>query len=66
MTVTINGKVKEIGDNLNLEELLVLLSRANPDIIVELNGKIIPKEKRKDYKLNQEDRLELIQLVGGG
>ena len=66
MTVIINGEKKEIDDSLNLQEIVQLFSQHNQSIIVELNGTIIKKEKRKDYKVNPGDRLELIQLVGGG
>jgi len=66
MIVIINGEEKEMNESLNLEEIIKLFSNHNQTIIVELNGKIIKKEKRKDYKVNSGDRLELIQLVGGG
>ncbi len=38
-----------------------------PDqLVVEINEKVIPKEKWKDHQLFENDQVELIQFVGGG
>lgn len=66
MTVIINGGEKEIDDSLNLQEIVQLFSKHNQSIIVELNGKIIKKDKRSDFTLKEGDIVELIQMVGGG
>lgn len=66
MRVILNGEQKEITDSLSLQQFIQLFSKNNQALIVELNGKIIQNEKRKDCKLKAGDRLELIQLVGGG
>ena len=66
MKIIINGNEKEINDLQNLQEIVQLFSRDNQSTIVELNGKIIPLQQQKSRKLRPGDRLELIQLVGGG
>ena len=66
MKVFINGNEKEIDNSSNLQDIVQHFSRQSRAIIIELNGKIIKDEKRKDYKVHPGDKIELIQLVGGG
>ena len=35
-------------------------------VVVELNGKIIKKEEYRGIQLHEGDRVEILQLVGGG
>ncbi len=67
MKILINGKEKDIGDNiLNLNDFIDSILKNDKGKIIELNGKVIKKNGRKDILLKEGDRIELIQFMGGG
>ena len=66
MEICLNGEHKNLSDSLTVQEMLTELQIPAESLVVELNGKIL---QPADYPLtvfNHQDRLELIQFVGGG
>ncbi|MCQ9206879.1 MAG: cysteine synthase A [Omnitrophica bacterium] len=62
----LNGKKEEIEDNMLLSELLKL-KKIRPEVVtVELNDKVIEKEKYTETHLAPDDRLEFVYYMGGG
>ena len=35
-------------------------------VAVEVNGDLVPRERHPDFQLSNEDRVEVVTLVGGG
>lgn len=66
MTLTFNGKCLEVTDNLNAYDLIVQLGYKNQRIALEVNEVIIAKSKHTKFTLNEGDKVEIIQAVGGG
>jgi sulfur carrier protein len=66
MNITVNGKIKEINDCKNVEQLVSSLFEKNEGIIVELNEEIINRNHWKEQSLQEGDAIELLQLIGGG
>ncbi|MDO8577813.1 MAG: sulfur carrier protein ThiS [Dehalococcoidales bacterium] len=66
MLIKINGTESEIAGNLTLQSLLSTRKLAISAIIIELNGKIIDRELWGNTKLNPDDSLEVIRMIGGG
>lgn len=64
MEVIVNGK-SEAGDYTTVNELLIQRELDPKLVVVELNGKILPKT---DYNepLKTGDTLEIVQFVAGG
>ena len=66
MLIKINGTESEIADNLTIHSLLSARNTMGTAIIIELNGKIIDRELWENTKLNPDDSLEVIRMIGGG
>lgn len=66
MKITLNGK--EINNNgfKNLKELITSSFAKTEGIIVESNGTIIRKDRWHEHQLQENDKIEVIQFVGGG
>jgi sulfur carrier protein len=66
MTITVNGKERELSGRLTVGELLDSLELDAVHVAVELNRAILPKERFAETSLANGDRLEIVQFVGGG
>jgi thiamine biosynthesis protein ThiS len=66
IALTVNGKVREIGEPMTL---LAFLKAHNIDprlIAVEHNGEIVRRDRYDAVTLQAGDRLEIVHMVGGG
>lgn len=67
MQLTVNGKMFEANPNISIIELLKEKNVESPDMVsVEINGKIIRKEKYSQIELREDDRVEFLYFMGGG
>ncbi|MBQ7738450.1 MAG: sulfur carrier protein ThiS [Desulfovibrionaceae bacterium] len=65
MKIILNGEEREI-QNQSLTNLLQELNLDPKKIVAELNADIVPRDKYDQTFLKENDRLELVQFVGGG
>lgn len=66
MNIIINGETKEIAGEINLRELLKLLSLPSERIAIELNREVVRKKDWETIEVRDGDKLEVIHFVGGG
>ena len=69
MKFLINGEIKIINfkeSTPNLELLIAALGLNPKIIVVEFNGVILNQQRWKNQQLSNEDRLEIVTVVGGG
>ncbi len=69
MKFLINGEIKIINfqePTPNLELLIAALGLNPKIIVVEFNGVILNQQRWKNQQVNNEDRLEIVTVVGGG
>lgn len=66
MKLTVNGQPREVAASRKLDDLLQDLGITPETVVIELNRSIIPPEHVAATQLQDGDRLELIQFVGGG
>ena len=64
--IYINGKKKNINSDLNLINILEEYSLKNKLVAVEINQEVISKSDYKTKKINKDDRIEILELIGGG
>ena len=64
--IYINGKKKNINSNSNIINILEEYSLKNKMVAVEVNQEVIPKSNYKTKKINKNDRIEILELIGGG
>ena len=61
-----NGKKHQIKMGCNIQNLLKILKKDNNKVAVELNGEIADKNKYSKIYLNKNDKIEIVQFIGGG
>ncbi|QEN05868.1 sulfur carrier protein ThiS [Thiospirochaeta perfilievii] len=66
MKVTINGKKRDIDNNLSILELLKDLKVDPNKIIIQLNQEIIKSKHFESTSIIQESQIEILSIVGGG
>ena len=66
MIVSVNKKNIEVDDNITIESILKLLEIKTEFIAVEVNSTIIPKSEFAIHMLSENDKITIINAVGGG
>ena len=66
ITIVLNGKDKQIDNHSNIEQLLKSLNLNNKRLAIEINQEIIPRSNFSSHTLNESDRVEIVQAIGGG
>ena len=64
--IQLNGKKYQIRKGCNLKELLRILKKKNNKVAIELNGEIADKKKYNKIFLKKNDKVEIVQFIGGG
>lgn len=66
MDITVNGEQKRLEAPLSVDGLLATLELEPRKIAVERNLEIVPKSLYSETLLQNGDRIEIVQFVGGG
>ncbi|KIL50911.1 sulfur carrier protein ThiS [Jeotgalibacillus campisalis] len=67
MKLMINGETVDVPDNISVvEELLHHYELKDRVVMVELNKEVIDHADHKTQTIGENDRLQLVQFVGGG
>ncbi|MEM1103353.1 MAG: sulfur carrier protein ThiS [Pseudomonadota bacterium] len=66
MQLIVNGTESRFDAPLNVAGLLESLSLEPRKIAVELNLEIVPRSTYSERQLQDGDRIEIVQFVGGG
>jgi len=66
MNIIINGEKREFHEGITLQEILKELSLEDKVMAAALNMNIVKKEQWGSTVLKDDDKLELLDFVGGG
>ena len=66
ITIVLNGCDKQVDNNFSVTQLLEELDLTGKRLAVEINQQIIPRSNFTDYKLDENDNVEIVQAIGGG
>ena len=66
MIISVNKKDIEVDDNITIESMLIFLEIKTEFIAVEVNSTIIPKSEFAIHMLSENDKIMIINAVGGG
>jgi thiamine biosynthesis protein ThiS len=66
VNVFVNGERRELKSPATVADLCRQLELPPRGVAVELNLQIIPRLQQAQQLLNEDDRLEIVSLVGGG
>ena len=66
MTLIINGETKEFSDDSTLQNIITNLQIENKVMAAAVNMNIVKKDEWSNFIPQNDDKLELLQFVGGG
>lgn len=66
MKIQINGEEREIREGLSLAQLVASLVPEGSRYAVEVNEELVPRSQHQSYLLKEQDRVEMVQAIGGG
>lgn len=66
MRLKINGEAREFPGDLTLSALLEKLQLPSARVAVERNRALVHRDSYPSVRLEDGDKLEIVQLVGGG
>ena len=66
MKITLNGQDRSLDRPMTVSELLLELGATGQRVAVEINQEIVPRSEHSQYQLKNDDRVEVVQAIGGG
>lgn len=66
MKLIINGQTKEFEEGTSLQTVITTLQIEDKVMAAAVNMQIVKKDDWGNFRLNDSDKLELLQFVGGG
>jgi thiamine biosynthesis protein ThiS len=66
MKLMLNGQVRDMEKGATLSALLASLQLAEKTVLVELNDRAVPRSDFSAMVLGEDDRVEIVRMVGGG
>ncbi|TCT21926.1 sulfur carrier protein ThiS [Thiobaca trueperi] len=66
MNIVLNGECRQVREGAHLSDLVVELSLTGQRFAIEVNAELVPRSRFAEHRLNPDDRVEIIQAVGGG
>jgi sulfur carrier protein len=66
MKIVLNGEERELAAPTTVAQLLREIGLAEKRVAVEVNLEIVPRSEHSGHALNDRDRVEIIQAIGGG
>tara|TARA_B100000029_G_C16948528_1_gene731630 strand:+ start:177 stop:398 length:222 start_codon:yes stop_codon:yes gene_type:complete len=64
--IQLNGRKISIHSNFSVIDLIKKYKLKEKKIAIELNGVILPKQNYRKKKLKNNDKIEIVQFIGGG
>lgn len=66
INILLNGEQTSLQPNMTISDLLEKLDLQGKRLAVEINLDIIPRSEYQNTRLNQDDKVEIVQAIGGG
>ncbi len=66
MNIVVNGDTHEVAAATSLQQLIEILQLGDSKIAIEVNGRIVPRSLFQQTILQTDDKLEIVQAIGGG
>ena len=66
MTLIINGETKEFSDNSTLQNIITNLQIEDKVMAAAVNMTIVKKDDWNNFIPKDDDKIEMLQFVGGG
>ena len=64
--IQINGRKISLKQNFSIIDVLKKYKLNRKKVAIELNCKILPQDRYNNKKLKNNDKIEIVQFIGGG
>ena len=64
--IKVNGKKILLSESETIEKLVKRLKLPIKKVAIELNKKILDKNRLNKIKINKNDKIEIVHFIGGG
>lgn len=66
MQIQVNGEPLEVEQGCSLSSLIKLQGLEGQRVALEVNGELVVRSQHQAYRLRPDDRVEIVQAIGGG
>lgn len=66
MQILLNGEIKEISQNISLQQLIETLVLKQERVAIERNRFVVKRKDWPNVVVQEGDQIEIVQFVGGG
>ena len=66
MRISLNGESRDLPGPTTVAGLLQALGMGERRVAVEVNREIVPRSRHAHHALNDGDKVEIVQAIGGG
>ena len=66
MRITVNDELRDVPDDLSLQELIGCMTLPAERLAIELNRAVVRRAEWPRTRLREDDRVEIVHFVGGG
>ena len=66
MKIQVNGDSFSVEQNCSLSTLIELQGLQGQRVALEVNGELVVRSQHQAYRLKPDDRVEIVQAIGGG
>jgi sulfur carrier protein len=66
MNILLNGEPRRVPDNITAAQLVENLGLTGKRLAMEVNQEIVPRSTYQEHVINPDDRVEIVQAIGGG
>jgi len=66
MNIYVNGEARDVPDDTTAAVLVESMGLTGKRIAMEVNLEIVPRSQYADYRFQPDDKVEVVQAIGGG
>ena len=66
VSICVNGVKRQIPHDVTVEKLIELFELKKKSIVLELNHRVVDRNRYASTRLKQDDTVEIVHFVGGG
>lgn len=66
MQIVVNGASQDVAAQTSIQQLIEILALGGGKIAIEVNGEIVPRSLFSETILQPDDKIEIVQAIGGG
>ena len=66
ISIRLNGEIKEVPAGISISGLLQLAGYGERRVAIERNGEIVPRSQHLITEVAANDRIAIVQAIGGG